>query len=151
MREHSAAVRHVPCHDVGVDHQQFVSAAGLTPEHQPTESHLCVHRQNDLRQLHLTNACVELVSQRTDFGRFFFGLGLADMQLVINVQLTSVHCGCDRFGTRLNLSNQGFQKFGQIARQRQTRVMRTRLSLPPIRWYEQSCAPPETQAVFNPD
>ena len=29
--------------------------------------------------------------------------------------------------------------------------MRTRLSLPPLRWYEQSCAPSETQAVFNPD
>jgi hypothetical protein len=58
--------------------------------------------------LYGTEACVERVAKHRDLGRFFFGVGLADMKLVVDTQHTLAHRSCDRFGTHANFCNQGF-------------------------------------------
>jgi hypothetical protein len=46
----------------GIGHQQFLVRPRLAPEHDPAEPHLGIHGQDDLGQLHLADALIELAA-----------------------------------------------------------------------------------------
>jgi hypothetical protein len=46
--------------DARVGHAQLGCRVGLTAQHDPTETHLCVHLEDGLRQLHLVELAVHV-------------------------------------------------------------------------------------------
>ena len=56
--------------DTGIDHQQLTARAWLASEHDPTEAHLGIDRQDELRQLCFPDTFIQRRAQLGELGIF---------------------------------------------------------------------------------
>jgi len=104
-------------HDAGIDHQQLVGRARLTPEHDPAEADLGVNGQNHFRQLHFTDAMVQGRAQFRDFRVFVLCGQCRQMEFIIHAQHATACCGGYRIDTGCDSGQQRLQESGRFARQ----------------------------------
>jgi hypothetical protein len=134
-----------------VDHQQLGCRAGLAPQHDPAESHLCIHLQDGLGQLHLADLMVERIPKRGHLrGLFVCGQG-GQVQLIIDAQGAGAGRGCDRLHARAHALEQWCEEVAGIGWQRKPGVVARRLHAPALGGQEQAVSTAEAQRMLDPN
>ena len=76
--------------DAGIHHQQFLLRTGFATEHDPTEAHLGIDLEQQLRQLRFADPMIECGAQLDEFRLLFLGRQGRQMQLIVDAQLTGL-------------------------------------------------------------
>jgi hypothetical protein len=146
-RRQARAVRQDP----GVGHEQFLPGSRFTPEHDPAESHLGIHGQDHLGQLHLADALIEPSPQLDDFGVLLIGGQRRQVQLVVNAQCAGTGGRRDGVDAGAHALQQRRKELARPGRQLQPSVVTPRFGLPaPVR-DEQPISAAKAQRMFEPD
>jgi hypothetical protein len=70
--------------NAGIHHQKFVGRTRLATEHDPTEAHLGVDRENQLRKLGFADASIQSGAQLVELRILLLGHEWCEVQFVVD-------------------------------------------------------------------